>query len=317
MTDIFKDLPRLTWRGIEVPVSHRSVNFEQELAHHKYAYRDGQLIESLGRHNWKFQYTIPFREDITKGPYKNLYVATFSTFLQACRDNSAGELQDPVLGVYMARCESVSVETDVNRRDGEDLQVTFVHSPDADEIEATGAAASGLLGAVQQKYDLSSYLSYFVTPDLPLAEDLKDLLPGVGTDALSLISGYGARAVAYVDQVDAALADYEFKVDKIIGVLEKIDNKINNPQNMPVIRTALRVKDAVQRARFKNATLGRTILSQVTNNDSTASALANAFGMSLQDFLLINSGLPMPLVPAGTTIFYFQPKFYSSLQQTI
>ena len=298
MTDVFKNLPLLTWRGIEVPVLERNVSFEQEIARHKYVYRDNEYLESLGRHNWRFEYTIPFREDITKGPYKNLYVATFSTFLQACRDRSEGELQDPVLGTYTVRCESVSVRTDVNRRDGEDLQVAFVESPSVDDIEATGATASGLPGAKQQARNLGDQLSR-----IP-AEAVEEFKQGI--DVLDQITGIGARALAYVDQIDAAFAKYEAKIDKLVGVLEDAGELISSPENMPLIRSALRLKDTVQRAQFKSATMGKTIVSEVTTSDSTVTSLANYYKMTVADFLLINTKLPMPLVPAGTLVFYFQ-----------
>lgn len=298
MTDVFKNLPLLTWRGIEVPVLERNVSFEQEIARHKYVYRDNEYLESLGRHNWRFEYTIPFREDITKGRYKHLYVATFSTFLQACRDRSEGELQDPVLGKYTVRCESVSVRTDVNRRDGEDLQVAFVESPSVDDFEATGATASGLPGAKQQARNLGDQLSR-----IP-AEAVEEFKKGI--DVLDQITGIGARALAYVDQIDAAFAKYEAKIDKLVGVLEDAGDRISSPENMPLIRSALRLKDTVQRAQFKSATMGKTIVSEVTTSDSTVTSLANYYKMTVADFLLINTKLPMPLVPAGSLVFYFQ-----------
>jgi hypothetical protein len=300
MTDVFKDLPRLTWRGIQVPVLERNVSFEQELARHKYVYRDNEYLESLGRHNWRFEYTIPFREDITKGPYKNLYVATFSTFLQACRDRSEGELQDPVLGTYTARCESVSVRTDVNRRDGEDMQVVFVDSPSVDDIEATGATASGLVGATAQARNLGDQIARVPIPP----SDIDEFRNGI--DILDQIAGIGARALAYVDQIDAAFAKYEAKIDKLVGVLEDAGDRISSPENMPLIRSALRLKDTVQRAQFKSATMGKTIVSEVTTSDSTVTSLANYYKMTVADFLLINTRLPMPLVPAGSLVFYFQ-----------
>jgi len=300
MTDVFKDLPRLTWRGIQVPVLERNVSFEQELARHKYVYRDNEYLESLGRHNWRFEYTIPFREDITKGPYKNLYVATFSTFLQACRDRSEGELQDPVLGTYTARCESVSVRTDVNRRDGEDMQVVFVDSPSVDDIEATGATASGLVGATAQARNLGDQIARVPIPP----SDIDEFRNGI--DILDQIAGIGARALAYVDQIDAAFAQYEAKIDKLVGVLEDAGDRISSPENMPLIRSALRLKDTVQRAQFKSATMGAAIVSAVTTSDSTVAVLASSYQMSVSDFLLINTRLPMPLVPAGSLVFYFQ-----------
>jgi hypothetical protein len=280
VTDIFKDLPRLKWRGIEMPVAERRVGFEQELARHKFAYRDDELIESLGRHNWRFEYTIPFREDIDKGPYRNLYVSTFSTFLQACRDRSEGQLEDPILGQYTARVESLNIQTDINRRDGEDVQVVFVHSPALDEVEATGATVSGLPG--------------------------RQIVDELGVDIFDQIGRIGTQISVYADRIDATLAAYEYKIDKVIDKFTALDKALNNPQNMPLIRSALRAKDAVERARYRSATQGKTIVTQVTDHDSSVTALANYLGMSIKDLLLLNPKLPTPLVPSGSTVFYYQ-----------
>lgn len=280
MTDIFKDLPRLKWRNIEVPVAERRVSFEQELARHKYAYRDNELVESLGRHNWRFEYTIPFREDIEKGPYRNLYVATFSTFLRACRDRSEGLLDDPILGQYTARVESLSIQTDINRRDGEDVQVVFVDSPALDEVEATGSTASGLPG--------------------------RQIVEELGVDIFDQIARIGTKVSVYANRIDATLAAYESKIDKVIDKFAALNEAANNPQNMPIIRSALRAKDAVERARFRSVTSGETIVSRVTDRDTTVNLLAHDLGMSLGDFLLLNANLPKPSVPSGSTVFYFQ-----------
>lgn len=280
MTDIFKDLPRLKWRNIEVPVAERRVSFEQELVRHKYAYRDNELVESLGRHNWRFEYTIPFREDIEKGPYRNLYVATFSTFLRACRDRSEGLLDDPILGQYTARVESLSIQTDINRRDGEDVQVVFVDSPALDEVEATGSTASGLPG--------------------------RQIVEELGVDIFDQIARIGTKVSVYANRIDATLAAYESKIDKVIDKFAALNEAANNPQNMPIIRSALRAKDAVERARFRSVTSGETIVSRVTDRDTTVNLLAHDLGMSLGDFLLLNANLPKPSVPSGSTVFYFQ-----------
>lgn len=280
MTDIFKDLPRLKWRGIEVPVAERRVGFEQELARHKFAYRDDELLESLGRRNWRFEYTIPFREDIDKGPYRNLYVATFSTFLQACRDRSEGQLEDPVLGQYAARVESLSIQTDINRRDGEDVQVAFVHSPALDEIEATGSTVSGLPG--------------------------REIIDELGVDIFDQIGRIGTQISVYANRIDATLAAYEAKIDKVIDKFVAFNEAANNPQNMPIIRSALRAKDAVERARYRSATQGMTIVAQVIDHDSTVTALASYLRMTVRDLLMLNPKLPTPLVPSGSTVFYYQ-----------
>lgn len=298
MTDIFKDLPRLSWRGLEVPVAERSVSFDQELVRHKFAYRDDELLESLGRHNWKFEYTIPFREDIAKGPYKNLYVAAFTPFLQACRDRSEGELVDPMLGVYTARVESVSIQTDVDKRDGEDVHVVFVHSPALDDTEKTKYKMTGRLGA-----EITQRFGEIETVFNPADAEIID---GLDMDIFSVIGRIGSQVSVFANRIDNTLASYESKIDRVIDRFVALNDLLNNPQNMPVIRSALRAKDAVARARFQSFTSGKTITTLKTDRDWTPASLALYIGMTLNDLLKLNANLPQPTVPSGTTVFYFQ-----------
>lgn len=315
MTDVFKDLPRLKWRGIEVPIAQRSVSFEQEHAIHKYAYRDDELIEALGRKNWRFRYTIPFREDIRKGPYKNLYVATFSTFLQACRDRSEGSLEDPILGEYQARCVDVSIDTDVNRRDGEDVQVSFVHSPAPDEREATGAVALGLAGAVQDGKSFNDQISKVavqitgagpVTALPPVVQKQVEEINGFVNplQALDQIASLGAQVAAYADRIDATIAQFEHKINKVSDILEDIDQKLLTPQNAPILRSGRRLLDSVAKLGKSIPIPGATIVPYTVLQDTTVGPLVQLLGMNIEQYILLNPTNTGPLIPAGTIVYY-------------
>ena len=201
--------------------------------------------------------------------------------MQACRDRSEGQLEDPILGQYTARVESLNIQTDINRRDGEDVQVVFVHSPALDEIEATGATVSGLPG--------------------------REIIDELGVDIFDQIGQIGTQISVYANRIDATLAAYEFKIDKVIDKFVALNEAANNPQNMPLIRSALRAKDAVERARYsRNVTQGKTIVAQIIDRDFTVTSLASYLRMNIMDLLLLNPQLPTPLVPSGSAVFYYQ-----------
>lgn len=305
MTDVFKDLPRLTWRGIEVPIANRRVSFEQEHARHKFAYRDYETIEGLGRKNWRFEYTIPFRQDINKGPYKDLYDQTFRDFLAACADRNEGDLADPILGVYSARCESVNIATDVNRRDGEDVEVVFVDSRPPEQVALQEIT---LRDPVQEAYEIRQQLENLPLADVALSEAIPEF--DFGIDALDQISGLGAQAAAYINRIDSTFANFEHKVNKLIGQLEDIDEAIRSPFNAPVIRSALRLNDSVNRLRNKALFPGRAVATQVIGQDMTASTLARYLGLSVYEFILLNPSVVLPLVPAGTVVSYFKDTYF-------
>jgi len=306
--DVFRDLPRLSWRGIEVPVAARNVSFSQDVVRHKYAYSDGELVESLGRRNWRFQYTVPFRQDITKGPYRNLFIETYPAFLRACRDRTAGEMVDPVLGTFMVRCEQVETTSDVNKRDGDDVQVVFVHSPDLGDIDQFGAPLAGLDTAVQEGKTLNSQVAKITNAELERLrlgqfDGVTEELVG-GLDALDQIAGLGAQLTAYVDRVEATIAKYEHKVNKIADVLAQIDKKLLNPVNAPIIRTALRQIDTLNR--FNPLADFRLIATTTVAQDITATALAAQLGLTVQELITLNANLPLPLIPAGTTVRFYK-----------
>lgn len=305
MTDVFKDLPRLKWRDIEVPVSNRRVSFEQEHARHKFAYRDYETIEGLGRKNWRFEYTIPFRQDINKGPYKDLYDVTFREFLAACADRNEGQLLDPVLGVYTARCESVNIATDVNKRDGEDVEVVFVDSRPPEQVSLQEVT---IRNPSQEAFQIRQQIASEPLVAQRLTEEERDLRFGV--DFLDQISGLGAQAAAYINRIDAAFANFEHKVNKIVGQLEAVDAAIASPLNAPIIRSALRLNDSVNRLRLKTLFPGRAIATQVIGQDMTASTLAQYLGMSVYEFILLNPSIVLPLVPAGTMVSYFKDTYF-------
>lgn len=154
MTDVYKQLPRLSWRGIVVPVASRSATFSHDNVSHKFVYRDNELVEALGARNWTFSYTIPMREDIVRGPYLNLFTRTMPEFILACRDRTPGDLEDPVLGVFRARCTSLAGTSDVTRRDGDDLQVEFIHAPEIDDIDLLSGGAQDVRGAAEDARSL-------------------------------------------------------------------------------------------------------------------------------------------------------------------
>jgi hypothetical protein len=312
--DVFRDLPRLTWRGIEVPVANRSVSFDQTIVRHQYAYRDDELLESVGRRNWRFQYTIPFRQDITKGPYQNLFVLTYPEFLRACRDRSEGELLDPVLGTFMARCEQVNTTSDVNRRDGDDVEVTFIHSPDAEDIDQFGAPLAGFDAVVQGGWTLNTQLSSIT--DAELQEYGLGTFEGTAGDfgsslnILDSIAGLGAQATAYAGRVDAALAKYEHQINKVADALQAVDEQLLSPGNAAAIRNARRLADSVARLgkQLINERFGsenRTKTSTVLLDSMTPNAAAAYLGITIQEFVTLNPKVPLPLIPAGTVVFYF------------
>lgn len=299
MTDILKQLARMSWRGIEVPVTSRGMRFSQQLAQHKFSFRDGEIVEPLGAENLVFDYSIPFREDIAKGPYQNLFTVQLVRFLDACRNRQPGPLVDPVLGEFRATCLNVEDTTDVNRRDGTDVRVQFIHAPELDVRDELLADTAGLPSAAAQAKALDAEIAKIPLADL-LALGLLDT-PDSGVDLLSAIDGIGRQIESAGNRISAKIDQVAFKLEKI----ESTVDRLSNPTNWPAKRTARRLRDMVLRLKTKSQNLTKTILKHTLTAPSTLSAVAAFLGISVQVLMATNPGLSAtrPL-PAGTVVKY-------------
>jgi len=281
----------------------RRVSFEHEHVRHKYVFRDNELVEALGHKNWTFEYTIPFREDINKGDFRQLYVSDFPDFLRACRDRSEGELVDPILGTFNARCAQVDIETDVNKRDGEDVRVVFIHSPAAEDTNELEGVLGGVQGAVSHGRQLDEEVANITNAQLAALG--LTTTPDTGVNLLDAISGVGQQIISQTNRLAARFDQVAFKVNKIVDTVDKLNELVSNPQASPVTRSARRLADSVHR--LNNAVLapGKKLITFTVRQDTPIGTLASQFGMSAQAFLALNPTVPMPNVPAGTKIRHF------------
>ena len=322
MTDLFKLLPPLYWRGVgPLPVAERRVRFDQELARHKFMYRDDELIEATGRKNWEFEYKLAFYEDIGPGRngYKSLYLETFRKFIEACRDRSEGQLQDPMLGVFTARCETVEIETDINKRDGEAVVVKFIHSPTAEYTESLSKPLVKLQPSQEAK-SLNTEVQAIRIPTKPSPEaiakfaiikpqleDAQKTLPTL-VDALDFVSGLGRRGEAYLNQVEAAVDDVSFKLSKVSDLLIDFDKAALNPQNAPIVRGIRRLRDTAEQFKHTVVAPGRAVGSRFVGQDTPIFVFVSESKMTITEFKTLNPALTGPYITAGTTVSCFVDK---------
>ena len=292
MTDVLSKLPHLSWRGIVVPImGEATARFAHGNVAHKFIYKDGELVESTGAQNWTFSYTIPFRQDIAKGPYRNLYTVTLPDFILACRDGSAGELIDPDLGQFRAKPTDLTRTLDPNKRDGADVRVEFVHAPDqADEVDL-------LVGLP----NLASIKNEAGALDLEaLRSDWEqEPSPEPSADPLSAIDGLGQQILFQADRVANKLDDTAFRLEK----LEKTIDKLENPQLWPLRRSSRRLRGSIARVAEKGQNPGQRVIVVINRYERTLSAVAAEAGMTVQQLLELNPAFAaLGIVPANGTV---------------
>jgi len=174
MTDVLKQLPEASWRGIKFPFTGtRDFGFAQDQAQHRYIFRDQQLIESLGRQNPTFRYQIPFRENVGRG-FSALFVGVYPQFLAACLDRSAGPLVDPIHGERRCKCVSFAETLDVSKKDGVDVLVEFVYSPEIADEEPQGFATlpKSIQGAAEQVVQIGANIGELSEEQAAIAAQL-------------------------------------------------------------------------------------------------------------------------------------------------
>lgn len=294
-TDVFRLVPHLTWRGITYPISARSVSFRHEQIEHKIQYRAGDFPEPLGPHSYLFKYTIPMREDLAKGPYKNLFNVGLTTLVRDCRNREPGELYDPFYGLFICVPTSFDETVDVGKRDGTDVQVEFLHAPDlSDDEPLLRDNITGIEGLTSNAGALEA--------EVTAADWNQEPSPQGVTDVLSAINGVGRRGLRQVDRTSARLNDLALRLHKI----DETASAAENPQNWQLrdsIRDALDQALRIKKRLTKDPT--RRAVDVTIKFAKSLSVIAAENDMTIAELISLNPQIPAkggPIVPPGTVL---------------
>ncbi len=300
MTDVLKETDRAAWRQIEFPISSREYGFQQEQATHRFIFIDNELIESLGRSNPTWRYTIPFREDITAGGWSHLFVDVYPEFLSACQDRSRGVLDDPFHGAKPAKCVSVRETVDVNKRDGVDVEVEFIFAPDENDFSSKnefGVVIRNLQGAKDFALRFDTEVA---TVDFKQAQPPKPTINPLDLPAL-----FGDQLKVASDKVTAAFGDAALRAERSGDALEKL----RDPSLASQIQSARRLEEALKGLLIRNQTKSRPISRITTTSNHTVSALASICKMTPKELMDLNPDLArpenFPVIPASTVVWVF------------
>lgn len=292
--DVLSRLPIASWRGIEVPLLSQQARFDQDQAKHVFQYRDNAVIEGLGSRNWDIQWTIPFRQGIAIEPFRELFLDVFPRFLDAVRDRSPGDLYDPVLGYYRCRVTSVDFQTVPSTRDGVDLQVGFIHTPEQGEIDLPAADLYNVPSLQQGAGALDAAVGeLFRSTDRPPPE------PTV--DPLRAIAGLGQQVTQNVNRVQAGILNFQSNVQAVQDAIEDLER----PDLAPLLRATRRLRANAEFAK-ERATNPLGIIRRITTTVAkSVGAVAAELAIDPEELLRLNPSLAAsPLVPAGTVVTY-------------
>jgi hypothetical protein len=290
--DVFKLVPRFSWRGVEYPLSGRSTNFAHDSVPHKLEFRNGEFIEQLGAHGLILTYSIPMREGIAVGPYKSLFTRGLLALLRAFQDKSPGELVDPFYGKLRCVPGEWNDDTDIGKRDGTELRLSFKHSPEIGkqepELKAEIVSAAGLISEAGALDKEAKTINWEQEPS-----------PEPTVDIFGAVSGISSQITNQADRFAAALDDVAFRLEKTEASLDKLEN----PQNWRFRDSVRRNREATERIRKNYGDPNKKIQQVVTNSIKTVSSVAKDAGLTVQELLKLNPGLAKaPIVGAGTVI---------------
>lgn len=290
--DVLSKLTVASFRGVRFPIVRSSRSHAWENVEHGIQYRDGQIVETTGGRNWTFRYTIPFRQGIATGPWKDLFTKGLPEFLKLYREGIEGELVDPLHGAIRVRPGTWDDGLDPDRRDGVDVDVMFTESPPVEQPEgsqkvpsaAAVDSAAGLLDAQLEEVDWK-----------------QEEPPPPTVNPIDALTGFVAQADEEQSRTAARMSGISARCDRVSKAAETIED---GGRRSEVLIEASRLRISARRAADKGAHPGRTAARVVTRSTMSMATLAAQLGMTLEDLLKANPALSTtPTVPAGTEVW--------------
>lgn len=284
----------MRWRGIAYPVIARSVSFAHEGAPTRIQYRDGEFIEQTGARSPTFTYTIAMREDVAIKQYESLFTEGLPILFRDIRDRTRAILDDPVLGSFACVPQTFDDDTDVNKRDGTDIRVSFVHSPDIAGQFAEEAAPT-IQGLVTDAGALNA--------DISRVDWTQTGSPMPEIDAFDAVTGFGAQLEANAGKVQSSLEHMAFQLEKV----ETQAQRLENPDGLQIQRTARRHRAIAKKLSTRASNPHRQVITVASRYQKTISSVAAEAGMSVKELLELNPSLArFPAIPPNTPVRVFR-----------
>lgn len=310
MTVPYDELQHFSWRGIVVPISARSATHSHEIVAHHLHYRQGELIEIPGSRNLRFRYTIPMRDGFFKGPYAaQLFSQVLPTFLAAYFDRSPGDLVDPILGAK--RCKPVSLQdnSDVDKRDGEDLDVEFVEAPAQDDLESEqfDPSPAGLSEQGQEIDRQMAALDWAGDPPEQISGEEQDweteTPPDASVNPIDAITGALRQGQRANQKTKAIFQDTYSR----LRALEDATDDVGITTRAPLIRRSRDLRLSVARAQREQQSRGRPRKVTRLHQDMTVVEAAAYVGLTVQELIELNhSFAKLTVIPQGTLVTHYK-----------
>ena len=297
MTDVFKQLGKLKVDGLLLPISNRRAGFASDQARHKVQFRNGEIVEPLGSRNWTLEYTIPFRSDIVRGPYRDLFSRGLPRFLRSCTESALNpiDLYDPILGYFRVTCISLQEQSVSQKRDGTDVTAQFLWVP-LPTRTSSSILNSTRLGDVVSSSNEAGILDREIGNTYRSKQKAP---PPALVNPLAAISGLLKQIETRGNQIQAKIADFSSQVQEIEDGIQAFEE----PDLSPTIRSLRNLRDNAESMKNRVTSPARIRMYSLTA-DMTIGELASHLGVEVSGIVKLNPqlALNLPLIRKGTLV---------------
>lgn len=302
LPSVFELLLEMKWKGVSFPTSHLAIDLEHDLVEHKWPDRDGAHVEATGRSPLVFSATIPFRNGIAPGKTEKwgiLYPTGFRDFLTKAADRTVGDLQHPELGVIKCKLKSARVTYDPNKRDGADVDATWIESTETPEDLQKVLASSSPVGATLQfALDLDQQLLQ-LNPPLPTPPGPPE--PSFG-DAIRSIQGA-------FDQTSLLSRQIAGQIDHVAYRLSSLSDSVAAAKNVlfwPVTQSVEHMRASLNDLKSQLLVQNKQVSIYVVPAETTLANIAAFLGVRIDDIVKLNPLLVSSArVAARSTVRYY------------
>lgn len=285
-----------------LPTSFRDVAFETERVElefghatvvHTYPGRDGGRVENLGRDPAVHTLRIFFLRSLDPDFYPN----RFKKFLAAFSDGSAGPLVHPELGELTVKPNGkIKIPWEATTRSGVIVEATFIESDEDGEFGRSILAKAPYDFVEQRAADAKKALLALPKPPDP---DFFDQLDE-GLALLRSVTGAIDMARLSMSNVFAAFA-------RVVTVVDALMASVENTFDPDAYEGLVALRDVAKGAGDQvKEFAGEGIKVKTVPRDMPIETAAAIFGVDLDDFLQLNSGLAgSSQVDKGTKVFVF------------
>lgn len=309
--DVFEELLEASWRGIPFPVTKMKASLAHDLVEHKYWGVDGARVESTGLAPWRFSFSVPFINGLSRArgeTWSNLYPAQMLRTANAMQNKAAAYLQHPEFGNVWCKAEKFDIDWEGGRRGGVEVEMSFVETQRDDQNLSTRLRL-GVNVVDESANELD---------DATVKADLKALLLAAGLDLPPYLADESISFGEFMNSIKA-VTDYPTllsmraggKIDAVIYQADRVAKsaaKARSALTWPVTQNVERMKAAAHDLRENLVSTSRRVGVFTVPHDTTIAGVARQLpgNVKMGDVIKLNPALMLnPEVLKGTRVRYY------------